>query len=182
MTTLPTNNSRAGLLKLVRGAAVAALYALFTLAIAPISSGLMQLRLSEGLCVLPYFAPEMAIGLFVGCAAANMLTGAMWFDVVFGSLATLIGAIGTFALRKLGKNTSRTLPGGMPLGAWLAPLPPIAANTIIMPFVIAKISEMPESIPLFAFSVFVGEIVCCGGLGLLLLAALKKHPQLFGRE
>jgi len=51
-----------------------------------------------------------------------------------------------------------------------------------MPFVIAKISEMPESIPLFAFSVFVGEIVCCGGLGLLLLAALKKHPQLFGRE
>ena len=94
------------------GAAVAALYALFTLAIAPISSGLMQLRLSEGLCVLPYFAPEMAIGLFVGCAAANMLTGAMWFDVVFGSLATLIGAIGTFALRKLGKNTSRTLPGG----------------------------------------------------------------------
>lgn len=70
----------------------------------------------------------------------------------------------------------------MPLGAWLAPLPPIAANTIIMPFVIAKISEMPESIPLFAFSVFVGEIVFCGGLGLLLLAALKKHPQLFGHE
>ena len=96
--------------------------------------------------------------------------------------ATLIGAIGTFALRKLGKNTSRTLPGGMPLGAWLAPLPPIAANTFIMPFVIAKISEMPESIPLFAFSVFVGEIVFCGGLGLLLLAALKKHPQLFGHE
>ena len=93
MTTLPTNNSRAVLLKLVRGAAVAALYALFTLAIAPISSGLMQLRLSEGLCVLPYFAPEMAIGLFVGCAAANMLTGAMWFDVVFGSLATLIAAL-----------------------------------------------------------------------------------------
>ena len=111
-----------------------------------------------------------------------MITGALPYDLVFGSLATLIGAIGTFALRKLGKNTSRTLPGGMPLGAWLAPLPPIAANTIIMPFVIAKISEMPESIPLFAFSVFVGEIVCCGGLGLLLLAALKKHPKLFGRE
>lgn len=111
-----------------------------------------------------------------------MITGALPYDLVFGSLATLIGAIGTFALRKLGENTSRTLPGGMSLGTWLAPLPPIAANTIIMPFVIAKISEMPESIPLFAFSVFVGEIVCCGGLGLLLLAALKKHPQLFGRE
>lgn len=83
-------------------------------------------------------------------------------------------------------NSGKTPPvlcrAGMSLGTWLAPLPPIAANTIIMPFVIAKISEMPESIPLFAFSVFVGEIVCCGGLGLLLLAALKKHPQLFGRE
>ena len=94
--------------------------------------------------------------------------GAGIYDVIFGTLATLIGAVGTWLLRKRSK--------------WLTPLPPILANTIIMPFVIAKISEMPESIPLFAFSVFVGEIVCCGGLGLLLLAALKKHPQLFGRE
>ena len=153
--------------QLTTAAAIAALYTVLSLASSfiPPVGGVFQFRVSEALTILPYFTPA-----------------AMWFDVVFGSLATLIGAIGTFALRKLGKNTSRTLPGGMPLGAWLAPLPPIAANTIIMPFVIAKISETPESIPLFAFSVFVGEIVCCGGLGLLLLAALKKHPQLFGHE
>lgn len=144
--------------------------------------GVFQFRVSEALTILPYFTPAAIPGLFIGCLLSNLITGALPYDLVFGSLATLIGAIGTFALRKLGKNTSRTLPGGMSLGAWLAPLPPIAANTFIMPFVIAKISEMPESIPLFAFSVFVGEIVCCGGLGLLLLAALKKHPQLFGRE
>ena len=168
--------------KIVQGALIGALYAALTLVAAPISFGLMQVRISEALCILPFFTPAAVPGLFVGCVVANLLGGAALYDVVFGSLATLIGAIGTFALRKLGENTSRTLPGGMSLGAWLAPLPPIAANTIIMPFVIAKISETPESIPLFAFSVFVGEIVCCGGLGLLLLAALKKHPKLFGRE
>lgn len=145
--------------QLTTAAAIAALYTVLSLASSfiPTVGGVFQFRVSEALTILPYFTPAAIPGLF-------------------------IGAIGTFALRKLGENTSRTLPGGMPLGAWLAPLPPIAANTIIMPFVIAKISEMPESIPLFAFSVFVGEIVCCGGLGLLLLAALKKHPQLFGRE
>lgn len=145
--------------QLTTAAAIAALYTVLSLASSfiPTVGGVFQFRVSEALTILPYFTPAAIPGLF-------------------------IGAIGTFALRKLGKNTSRTLPGGMPLGAWLAPLPPIAANTIIMPFVIAKISEMPESIPLFAFSVFVGEIVCCGGLGLLLLAALKKHPQLFGHE
>lgn len=170
--------------QLTTAAAIAALYTVLSLASSfiPTVGGVFQFRVSEALTILPYFTPAAIPGLFIGCLLSNLITGALPYDLVFGSLATLIGAIGTFALRKLGKNTSRTLPGAMPLGAWLAPLPPIAANTIIMPFVIAKISEMPESIPLFAFSVFVGEIVCCGGLGLLLLAALKKHPQLFGHE
>lgn len=170
--------------QLTTAAAIAALYTVLSLASSfiPPVGGVFQFRVSEALTILPYFTPAAIPGLFIGCLLSNLITGALPYDLVFGSLATLIGAIGTFALRKLGKNTSRTLPGGMPLGAWLAPLPPIAANTFIMPFVIAKISETPESIPLFAFSVFVGEIVFCGGLGLLLLAALKKHPQLFGRE
>ena len=162
--------------QLTTAAAIAALYTVLSLASSfiPTVGGVFQFRVSEALTILPYFTPAAIPGLFIGCLLSNLITGALPYDLVFGSLATLIGAIGTFALRKLGKNTSRTLPGGMPLGAWLAPLPPIAANTIIMPFVIAKISETPESIPLFAFSVFVGEIVCCGGLGLLLLAALKN--------
>ena len=153
------------LLKLVRGAAVAALYALFTLAIAPISSGLMQLRLSEGLCVLPYFAPEMAIGLFVGCAAANMLTGAMWFDVVFGSLATLIGAWGAYALR----NKS----------VYLAPLPTIVANMVIIPPVLRYAYGAEGTLPFFALTVGAGELVCAGILGVILAKTLKKYKLNF---
>ena len=160
MTTLPTNNSRAVLLKLVRGAAVAALYALFTLAIAPISSGLMQLRLSEGLCVLPYFAPEMAIGLFVGCAAANMLTGAMWFDVVFGSLATLIGAYGTYLLRRK---------------PYLAALPPIISNTLIIPFLLAFVYKFDGSLWYFVLTVGIGEIISCGIFGTALIHCMLKR-------
>ena len=157
MTTLPTNNSRAVLLKLVRGAAVAALYALFTLAIAPISSGLMQLRLSEGLCVLPYFAPEMAIGLFVGCAAANMLTGAMWFDVVFGSLATLIAALITAYMGK--KGMSKWLVGA----------------------VLCYGYRVGVSYPVCALYVGAGEAISCYAVGMPLLAALNPiKKRLFG--
>ena len=124
----------------------AALYTVLSLASSfiPPVGGVFQFRVSEALTILPYFTPAAIPGLFIGCLLSNLITGALPYDLVFGSLATLIGAIGTFALRKLGENPSRTLPGGMPLGAWLAPLPPIAANTIIMPFVIAKISEMPS--------------------------------------
>ena len=128
--------------QLTTAAAIAALYTVLSLASSfiPTVGGVFQFRVSEALTILPYFTPAAIPGLFIGCLLSNLITGALPYDLVFGSLATLIGAIGTFALRKLGKNTSRTLPGGMPLGAWLAPLPPIAANTIIMPFVIAKIS------------------------------------------
>lgn len=106
--------------KLARGAITAALYALITVAIAPISSGLMQLRLSEGLCVLPYFAPETAIGLFVGCVAANLITGAMWLDVVFGSLATLAAGLITAMIGKRG------------LSKWIAPLPAVIINALVI--------------------------------------------------
>ncbi len=161
MTTLPTNNSRAVLLKLVRGAAVAALYALFTLAIAPISSGLMQLRLSEGLCVLPYFAPEMAIGLFVGCAAANMLTGAMWFDVVFGSLATLVAALITAYMGKRG------------MSKWLAPLPAVVMNALVVGAVLCYGYRVGVSYPVCALYVGAGEAISCYAVGMPLLAALN---------
>lgn len=117
--------------QLTTAAAIAALYTVLSLASSfiPTVGGVFQFRVSEALTILPYFTPAAIPGLFIGCLLSNLITGALPYDLVFGSLATLIGAIGTFALRKLGKNTSRTLPGGMPLGAWLAPLPPIAANT-----------------------------------------------------
>lgn len=166
--------------QLTTAAAIAALYTVLSLASSfiPTVGGVFQFRVSEALTILPYFTPAAIPGLFLGCLLSNLITGALPYDLIFGSLATLIGAVGTYLLRKIGKKADSTPSKGLPLGAWLAPLPPIAANTVIMPFVIAALSNAPESLPLFAFAVLVGEVVCCGGLGLPLLAALKKHPQL----
>ena len=93
-------NRRASILKLTQGAAIAALYVVLTLIFAPISFGEMQVRISEALTILPLFTPAAIPGLFVGCILANLLGGAIVWDVVFGSLATLIGAVGGYLLRK----------------------------------------------------------------------------------
>lgn len=100
--------------QLTTAAAIAALYTVLSLASSfiPTVGGVFQFRVSEALTILPYFTPAAIPGLFIGCLLSNLITGALPYDLVFGSLATLIGAIGTFALRKLGKSTSRTLPGG----------------------------------------------------------------------
>lgn len=147
---------------IVTGALIAALYTVLTYATSfiPTIGGVFQFRIAEALTILPYFTAAAIPGLGVGCLLANILTGAGIYDIIFGTLATLIGAIGTRLLKK---------------NKWLAPLPPILANTIIMPFVIAYLSNAPESIPFFAFSVGLGELVCCGLFGMLLLFALEKR-------
>ena len=83
-------------LRLVRGGLIAALYVVLTLvsAVFGLSSGVIQLRLSEALCVLPFFMPEAVPGLFIGCLLANLITGCLPFDILFGSIATLLGAVG----------------------------------------------------------------------------------------
>ena len=85
---------------LTQGAAIAAIYIVLTLVFAPISFGPVQFRISEALCVLPFFTPAAIPGLFIGCFLSNLLAGAMTMDVIFGSLATLIGAVGSYALRR----------------------------------------------------------------------------------
>lgn len=120
----------------------------------------IQVRFSEALTVLPFFTPAAVPGLFAGCMLSNILTGCMPLDVVFGSLATLIGACGTYALRKY---------------KWLAPLPPIAANTVIVPFVLAYVYQFEGSIPYFMLTVGVGEVISCGILGMILLFSLKRY-------
>ena len=154
-------------------AMVAALYVLFTwlAAVLGLSAQPIQLRFSEALCILPYFTPAAIPGLFIGCLLANLLTNAVIWDIVFGSLATLIGAIGTYLLRRF---------------KWLTPLPPIIANTVIIPFVIAYSTLAPEVISPtlllgYAATVGIGEILSCGVLGMLLLRVLEKHRKsLFG--
>ena len=152
---------------LTQSGVIAALYVALTLLakVFGLDSGQIQLRLSEALCVLPVFLPAAVPGLTIGCLLANLLCGNIIWDVVFGTLATLLGAIGTRLLRK------RLL---------LALLPPIVSNTIIVPFVLAYAYCIPGSVPFFMLTVGIGEVLSCGLLGSLLYNTLDKHKnQLF---
>ena len=150
------------------GAAIAALYVVLTLVANAfgLANYAIQVRFSEALTILPYFTPVAIPGLFAGCIISNILTGAMPLDVIFGSLATLIGAIGTNILKKK-----------LPKIKWLAPLPPIIANTIVVPFVLAYVYKFDGSIPYFMLTVGIGEVISCGILGMILLFSLEKYKS-----
>ncbi|MBQ9942162.1 MAG: QueT transporter family protein [Christensenellaceae bacterium] len=147
---------------LTHGALIAALYvALTRLAqLLGLASGAIQVRFSEALTVLPYFTAAAVPGLTVGCLLANILTGCALWDVVFGTLATLLGAVLTRSLRQYSHL--------------LAPLPPIAANTLIVPFVLTLVYQFPGGLAYHFATVFLGEVISCGVLGLLLMAALRR--------
>ena len=151
--------------KLTRGALVAALYVGLTYVstIFGLSSGAIQFRISEALCILPIFIPEAVAGLYIGCLLSNIFTGCLLWDVVFGSLATLIGAFGAYYLRKLPNKLS-----------WMATLPTILANALIVPIVLITVYGSTDSYPFILLTVTVGEIVCAGVGGTLLGYSLKK--------
>ena len=147
---------------LTQGAMIAALYVALTFVANAmgLASGAIQFRLSEALTILPYFTASAIPGLAIGCFLANLLTGCAAYDVVFGTLATLLGAIGTRALRK---------------NKWLTPLPPILSNVIIVPWVLRLVYGVPDAIWFLCLTVGIGEVVCCGVLGLTLLQLLEKR-------
>ena len=148
-----------------RGALIAALYVLLTLlsSMMGLSSGVIQLRISEAMCILPIFMPEAIPGLFIGCLVSNLLSGGVVWDVVFGSIATLIGAIGARLLKDLPHKQK-----------WLATIPTILANMIIVPFVLIYAYGAPDSYFFIAFTVGVGEIICAGFGGYGLYYTLSK--------
>lgn len=152
---------------LCRGALVAALYVALTwlCALVGLDKGVIQMRLSEALCVLPAFTGAAVPGLFVGCLLANLLTGSALPDILFGSLATLIGALGAYFLRRR---------------KWLVPLPTVLANTLIIPFVLRFAYGAEGSIPYFMLTVGAGEVISAYICGILLYAALERRgAQLF---
>ena len=155
------SNSR--LRKLCRAAVVGALYAAVTLLLAPISYGNLQCRVSEALCILPWFFPETACGLFAGCFLANLLGGNGPLDMVLGSLATLIAGLMTARLRHRG----------------LALLPPVLVNAVIVGAMLAWVitpDSFWASYPVFAAEVAVGEAVAMYALGLPLSYLLQRIP------
>ena len=129
--------------------------------------GPVQIRFAEALTVLPFLFPAATPGLFVGCLLANLLTGCVLWDVAVGSLATLLGALGTRLLRK---------------NRWLAVLPPIVSNILLVPPVLAWAYGVEESIPFLMLTVGLGEVLSCGVLGELMYSALDKRRALWDRK
>ena len=146
---------------LTQAAMIAAMYVVLTyLANAMgLANGAIQVRFSEALCVLPYFTASAVPGLFIGCVISNFLTGCALPDVIFGGVATLIGAVVTWKFRN---------------NKWMAPVGPIISNAVIVPFVLLYAYGVK---PLcFSFvTVTIGEIISCGVLGMILLFALEKY-------
>ena len=149
------------ILFLCRGALVAALYVVLTFLakFLGLDSGPIQVRFSEMLCILPIFMPSSIWGITVGCFLSNILVGAHWLDILIGPIATLIGALGTYALRKI---------------KWLAPLPAVLSNAIIIPFVLSYAYGAEEAIPLLMLTVGIGEVISVYGLGGLFMVSAKN--------
>lgn len=160
---------------LVHAAVIAALYVVLTMLANALglANYAIQVRFSEALTILPFFTPAAIPGLFVGCLLSNILTGCMPLDVVFGSIATLLGALGTFFLCGKAKADQQT---GV-AKALLAPIPPIVANVAIIPFVLAYVYHFDGSVPYFMLTVGIGELISCGILGILLLKLLQKYRK-----
>lgn len=148
---------------IVHAAVIAALYVVLTLLANALglANYAVQVRFSEALTVLPFFTPAAIPGLCIGCLLSNILTGCALPDILFGTLATLIGAICTYLLRR---------------SKWLAPVPPIVANTLIVPFVL-RYAYGIEPLWLSFLTVGAGEIISCGILGLLLLNVLNQYKR-----
>lgn len=142
-----------------QAAVIAALYVVLTYVFSAFASGVIQVRVSEALTVLPAFTPAAIPGLVIGCLLSNTLTGCVLLDIIFGSVATLIGALGSYALRR---------------HTWLVPIPPIVSNMIIVPFVLRYAYGATDAFPFMIATVGAGEIISCYLLGMLLYGALKK--------
>lgn len=143
------------------GGVIAALYVALSMAAAALglSSGVIQVRFSEALCILPCFTPAAIPGVTVGCFLTNVIAGGEPLDMIFGTVATLIGAVGTFLLRK---------------NRWLAAVPPIFANVLIIPWVLQTAYGVTDSYWFLMLTIFAGEFISIGILGELLYTALEK--------
>lgn len=157
---------------LVQAAMIAAIYVVLTFIANAfgLANYAVQVRFSEALTILPFFTPAAIPGLFIGCLLSNILTGCALPDIIFGSLATLIGALGTYALRKW---------------KWCAPVCPVIANTIIVPLIlIYGYGLMIEGLSVlqcfgyYCLTVGAGEVISCGVLGMILLFALQKYRHI----
>lgn len=154
---------------ITQAAIIAALYVVLTLIANSLglANYAIQVRFSEALTILPLFTPAAIPGLYIGCLLSNILTGCIAWDILFGPIATLLGALGTYLLRK--KH---------PI---LGTIPPILSNVLIVPFVLSYAYKFEGTILYFAITVGIGEIISCCILGYMLYMTLKKHARFIFR-
>lgn len=153
--------------KLTTIALIAALYVVLTLLFAPLSYNYLQFRISEVLTVLPFFTPLAVPGLFIGAVISNWYSSFGIADVIFGGLASLIAA---------------WLTSKMP-NRWLAPLPPVIVNAIIIGIMLGTIADIPGlTVPMAILWVGLGQLGVCYGLGLPFLLILERYRHLFPKS
>ena len=153
--------------RITRTAIIAAIYVILTFLsnALGLASGLIQVRISEALAVMCVFTPAGIYGITIGCLIANILTGCLLPDVILGTFATLIGAIGT---RIVGRRFK-----------YLAPLPTVLANTLIVPFLLYYVYGF-KPLWLCFVTVFAGEAISCYAFGMPLYAAINKNKRALG--
>ena len=147
---------------LTTAAIIAALYVVFTglSAAFGLASGVIQIRLSEALTVLPYFTSAAVPGVTIGCLLANLLTGAPLPDIIFGTLASFLGVLGASLLRKK---------------KYLIAIPTILSNAIIIPLVLQYAYGVKDAFWYLMLTVGTGELISAGLFGGLLLHVIQKR-------
>lgn len=158
--------------RLVRAAMVAAIYVVLCLVLAPFSYGAVQVRLAEMLCLLPVFGAEYIVAVTLGCFLANLL-GSTLVDVVFGTAATLVACLVTYAVRKV-------RVGGLAIPA---AVPPIVSNAVIvgaleLTFFLPGVTGTAALAAWNALTVGIGEVVSCGILGVALVKLIESNAGL----
>lgn len=155
--TIKKNDEK--VIHMVQAAMIAAVYVALTLPIQPIAYGPIQFRVSEALTILPYFTSAAIPGVTIGCFLSNILMGAPLPDIIFGTLATLIGTVFSRMLRRQ---------------KFLVCIPPILSNALIIPWVLKFAYEFEDAVPYMMLTVGAGEVLAAGVLGTMLLLALER--------
>lgn len=165
------------ILNIVQSALIASLYVVLTYIsnVFGLANGIIQIRISEALTILPIFTPAAISGLFVGCIISSILTNCAIYDVIFGSLATLLGAYGTLLIKNICQNKENSKTTSI-----LATIPTIIANTLIIPWILAKVYNLEGSILYFTVTIFISEVISAGIGGYFLAKALESHKDQMG--
>lgn len=158
----------------LQAAVIAAIYVVLTILAASfdLASGAVQVRFSEALTILPFFTPAGIYGVTLGCFLSNILINANILDIIFGTSATLLGCLGTWYIGRIYRNTKH------PMLRFLAPIPPILANSLIVPYILVYAYGLPDAILFLMVTVGIGEIIACGVFGMMLMLSLSPMQSL----